>query len=87
VCARDEIPAQLIADQLVAEAMRVTRGPVALYVLDIDGSHLLRLAGRVRSNRALQHGHGGGVRGRPIPGQAADADTQAGRGAAPGVVT
>jgi AcrR family transcriptional regulator len=46
VRALDEIPPPLIADQLVAEAMRITRGPVALYVLDIDGSHLLRLAGR-----------------------------------------
>jgi AcrR family transcriptional regulator len=42
----DEIPPPLIADQLVAEAMRVTGGPVALYVVDIDGSQLRRLAGR-----------------------------------------
>jgi AcrR family transcriptional regulator len=41
----DEVPPPLLPEQLVAEAMRVARGPVALYVLDIDGSHLLRLAG------------------------------------------
>lgn len=46
VRALDEISPALLPDQLVAEAMRVTGGPVALYVLDIDGSHLLRLAGR-----------------------------------------
>lgn len=32
-------------DQLVAEARRVAGVAVALYVVDIDGSHLLRLAG------------------------------------------
>jgi hypothetical protein len=42
----DEVPAPLLPDQLVAEAARLAGGPVALYVLDIDGSHLLRLAGR-----------------------------------------
>jgi serine phosphatase RsbU (regulator of sigma subunit)/AcrR family transcriptional regulator len=42
----DEVPAALLPEQLVAEAMRLAGGPVALYVLDIDGSHLLRLAGR-----------------------------------------
>jgi AcrR family transcriptional regulator len=42
----DEVPAPLLPEQLVAEAMRLTGGPAALYVLDIDGSHLLRLAGR-----------------------------------------
>jgi AcrR family transcriptional regulator len=41
----DEVPPRLVPEQLIAEAMRVARGPVALYVLDIDGSHLLRLAG------------------------------------------
>ncbi|MEA2282245.1 MAG: hypothetical protein QOK21_2852 [Solirubrobacteraceae bacterium] len=46
VRALDEVPTPLLAEQLVAEAMRVAGGPVALYVLDIDGSHLLRLAGR-----------------------------------------
>lgn len=41
----DEVPPHLAADQLVAEARRAARVPVALYVADIDGSHLLRLAG------------------------------------------
>ena len=41
----DEVPPPLLPDQLIAEAMRIARGPVALYVLDIDGSRLLRLAG------------------------------------------
>jgi AcrR family transcriptional regulator len=41
----DEVPPPLLPEQLIAEAMRIARGPVALYVLDIDGSHLLRLAG------------------------------------------
>lgn len=46
VRALDEIAPPLLPDQLIAEAARVTGGPVSLYVLDIDGSHLLRLAGR-----------------------------------------
>jgi serine phosphatase RsbU (regulator of sigma subunit) len=41
----DEVPPHLIADQLVAEARRAAGVPVALYVVDIDGSQLLRLAG------------------------------------------
>lgn len=41
----DEVPPHLVADQLVAEARRVAGVPVALYVIDIDGSGLLRLAG------------------------------------------
>jgi serine phosphatase RsbU (regulator of sigma subunit) len=41
----DEVPPYLVADQLVAEARRVGGVPVGLYVVDIDGSHLLRLAG------------------------------------------
>jgi serine phosphatase RsbU (regulator of sigma subunit) len=41
----DEVPPHLIADQLVAEARRVAGVPVALYVVDIDGSQLIRLAG------------------------------------------
>lgn len=43
--ALDEVPAHLLPDQLVAEARRLVKVPVALYVVDIDGSHLLRLAG------------------------------------------
>jgi serine phosphatase RsbU (regulator of sigma subunit) len=41
----DEVPPYLVADQLVAEARRAAGVPVALYLVDIDGSHLLRLAG------------------------------------------
>jgi serine phosphatase RsbU (regulator of sigma subunit) len=41
----DEVPPHLVPDQLVAEARRVGGVAVALYVIDIDGSHLLRLAG------------------------------------------
>jgi AcrR family transcriptional regulator len=41
----DVVPPYLLADQLVAEAQRLAGTSVALYVLDIDGSHLLRLAG------------------------------------------
>jgi AcrR family transcriptional regulator len=43
--ALDQVPAHLLPDQLVAEARRLVNVPVALYVVDIDGSHLLRLAG------------------------------------------
>jgi serine phosphatase RsbU (regulator of sigma subunit) len=41
----DEVPPHLVPDQLVAEARRAAGAAVALYVVDIDGSHLLRLAG------------------------------------------
>jgi len=41
----EEVPPHLVADQLVAEARRAGGVPVALYVVDIDGSQLLRLAG------------------------------------------
>jgi serine phosphatase RsbU (regulator of sigma subunit) len=41
----DEVPPHLIADQLVAETRRAAAAPVALYVVDIDGSQLIRLAG------------------------------------------
>src|SRR5207248_73838 len=41
----DEVPPHLIADQLVAETRRAAAIPVALYVVDIDGSQLVRLAG------------------------------------------
>jgi serine phosphatase RsbU (regulator of sigma subunit) len=41
----DEVPPHLVADQLVAEARRAAGVPVALYVIDIDGSQLIRLAG------------------------------------------
>jgi AcrR family transcriptional regulator len=41
----NEVPPHLVPDQLVAEARRAAGAAVALYVVDIDGSHLLRLAG------------------------------------------
>ena len=41
----DEVPPHLIPDQLVAEARRAAGVPMALYVVDIDGSQLVRLAG------------------------------------------
>jgi serine phosphatase RsbU (regulator of sigma subunit) len=41
----DEVPPHLVADQLVAEARRAAGVAVALYVVDIDGSYLVRLAG------------------------------------------
>jgi serine phosphatase RsbU (regulator of sigma subunit) len=41
----DVVPPALLPEQLVAEAQRLAGVPVALYVLDIDGTHLLRIAG------------------------------------------
>jgi stage II sporulation SpoE-like protein len=41
----DEVPPHLIADQLIAEARRAAGVAVALYIVDIDGSQLIRLAG------------------------------------------
>jgi serine phosphatase RsbU (regulator of sigma subunit) len=41
----DTVPPHLVPDQLVAEARRAAGAPVALYVVDIDGSQLVRLAG------------------------------------------
>jgi serine phosphatase RsbU (regulator of sigma subunit) len=41
----DDVPPHLVPDQLVAEARRAGGVPVALYVIDIDGSRLIRLAG------------------------------------------
>ena len=41
----DEVPPHLVPDKLVAEARRAGGVPVALYVIDIDGSQLIRLAG------------------------------------------
>lgn len=41
----DEVPPHLVPDQLVAEARRAAGVAIALYVVDIDGSQLLRLAG------------------------------------------
>jgi serine phosphatase RsbU (regulator of sigma subunit) len=41
----DEVPPHLVPDQLVAEARRAAGVAIALYVVDIDGTRLLRLAG------------------------------------------
>ena len=41
----DEISPHLFPEQFVSEARRISGKQVALYVLDIDGTHLLRLAG------------------------------------------
>ena len=44
----DVVSPPVLAEQLVAEAQRIADVPLALYVLDIDGSHLLRVAGPER---------------------------------------
>jgi len=44
----DVVPPAVLPDQLIAEAQRIAKVPVALYVLDIDGSHLLHMAGPKR---------------------------------------
>src|SRR5689334_11801276 len=41
----DSVPPHLVAEQLVAEAQRIAGVPVALYLVDIDGRRLVRLAG------------------------------------------
>jgi serine phosphatase RsbU (regulator of sigma subunit) len=41
----DVVAPPVLPEQLVAEAQRIADVPLALYVLDIDGSHLLRVAG------------------------------------------
>ena len=44
----DVVAPPVLPEQLVAEAQRLAEVPLALYVLDIDGSHLLRIAGPER---------------------------------------
>ncbi|HEX2071726.1 MAG TPA: SpoIIE family protein phosphatase, partial [Thermoleophilaceae bacterium] len=44
----DVVPPAVLPEQLVAEAQRIAKVPVALYVLDIDGTHLLHMAGSRR---------------------------------------
>src|SRR6201992_2361159 len=41
----DSVSPHLVAEQLVAEAQRIAGMPVALYLVDIDGRRLVRLAG------------------------------------------
>ena len=43
-----------LPEQLVAEAQRIANVPVGLYVLDIDGSHLSRIAGPTRLPQRIQ---------------------------------
>ncbi|MBD0281176.1 MAG: SpoIIE family protein phosphatase [Thermoleophilaceae bacterium] len=50
----DVVPPAALPDQLVAEAQRVAKVPVALYVLDIDGTHLLHMAGPRRLGERLE---------------------------------
>jgi serine phosphatase RsbU (regulator of sigma subunit) len=49
----DVVPPALLPGQLVAEAERMAGVPVALYVIDIDGSHLLHMAGPDRLGTKL----------------------------------
>src|SRR4051794_32778958 len=49
----DVVPPALLPEQLVTEAQRIAGVPVALYVLDIDGSHLLHMAGPDRLGAQL----------------------------------
>src|SRR5918992_446799 len=44
----DVVPPAVLPEQLVAEAQRIASVPVALYVLDIDGTNLLHMAGPKR---------------------------------------
>jgi AcrR family transcriptional regulator len=39
----DLVAPSVLPEQLVAEAQRLAQRPLALYVVDIDGSHLLRI--------------------------------------------
>jgi serine phosphatase RsbU (regulator of sigma subunit) len=50
----DAVAPPVLPEQLVAEAQRVANVPLALYVLDIDGSHLLRVAGPERFPERLE---------------------------------
>jgi serine phosphatase RsbU (regulator of sigma subunit) len=50
----DVVPPALLPEQLVAEAQRIAEVPVALYVVDIDGSHLLHMAGPKRLGEKLE---------------------------------
>jgi serine phosphatase RsbU (regulator of sigma subunit) len=44
----DAVSPPLLPEQLVAEAQRIAKVPLGLYVVDIDGSNLLRVAGPER---------------------------------------
>ncbi|MBA3262624.1 MAG: serine/threonine-protein phosphatase [Thermoleophilaceae bacterium] len=50
----DVVPPAVLPEQLVAEAQRIAKVPVALYVLDIDGTHLLHMAGPHRLGQTIE---------------------------------
>ncbi len=50
----DVVPPAVLPEQLVAEAQRIANVPVSLYVLDIDGTHLLHIAGPKRLGLRLE---------------------------------
>lgn len=50
----DVVAPPVLPEQLVAEAERIAGVALALYVLDIDGSHLLRVAGSERLPERLE---------------------------------
>jgi serine phosphatase RsbU (regulator of sigma subunit) len=50
----DVVPPAVLPEQLVAEAQRIAGVPVSLYVLDIDGTHLLHMAGSQRLGTELE---------------------------------
>ncbi len=51
----DSVPPHLVAEQLVAEGQRTAGVPVALYLVDIDGSRLVRIAGSREFPTHLDH--------------------------------
>ena len=79
----DAVPPALLPGQLVAEAERIAAVPVALYLLDIDGSHLLHIAGDARLGELARRpvrGRAGARRRRHRPGPRADRTAGRGRG-------
>ena len=50
----DVVAPPVLPEQLVAEAQRIADVPLGLYVLDIDGSHLLRVAGPERLPQRIE---------------------------------
>jgi serine phosphatase RsbU (regulator of sigma subunit) len=50
----DAVAPPVLPEQIVAEAQRVAKVALGLYVLDIDGSHLLRVAGPERLPERLE---------------------------------
>ena len=49
----DVVSPPVLPEQLVAEAQRLAEVPLGLYVIDIDGTHLLRVAGPDRLPKQL----------------------------------